>query len=56
MFKVDPFRSTWKQISIRDQKTDLLLYVDYDDVDHDAVDKALPRIVNALNKEFHGDV
>ncbi len=55
MFKLAFGQRSDKSIQIVDNQTELHIYVDYDDVDHDAVDEALPRILNALNREFHGE-
>lgn len=47
-----PWESTSKSIAI--VGPDIYIYVDYDDVDHDLVDEALPRIIEALNREWNG--
>lgn len=47
-WKTEPYDGADKQIVIYGPGT-LLVYVDYDDVDHDEVDAMMPKIVEALN-------
>ena len=49
MFNLVPFTRADKLIRI-DGPDDLLLYVDYDDVDTEAVEQAIPRLLDALNR------
>ena len=49
MFTVIPFTRADKLIQIRGHNDELILYVDYDDVDTEAVEKAIPRLLDALN-------
>lgn len=46
---VQPYTGADKLITIVGPD-ELLIYVDYDDVDHDAVDRRLPGIVATLNR------
>lgn len=50
-FRIDPYKSYDKSIIIHGPG-DLILEVDYDDVNHDEVEQQVSEIVSALNRHW----
>lgn len=49
-FTIEPHTTIRKSFKIEDSQDEILLYVDYDDVNHKRVDKIAKALVKLMNK------